>query len=247
MGLHPSDPSVLPAMRLLLIEDDLAIARELKLRWQDGAWVVSHVSRLDEADGALLADAFDLILLDLGMPDGDGILWLKDLRAREPRTPVMILTARDRVSDRVEGLRAGADDYLVKPYAADELDARIDVLLRRTHPDRDRVVRFGQVSVLAEDFGAYVDGEPLELAPRELEVLRLLISRAPRLVSKRSIVDALSLSNQEINDTAAELYVSRLRKRLEGSGVEIRTMRGVGYQLAIAASGAGGRGHPARA
>ncbi len=224
-------------MRLLLIEDDPAIARELKLRWQDGPWLVTHACRLDAADAALVTGACDLILLDLGMPDGDGIVWLRAFRARDPRTPVMVLTARDRVAERVEGLRAGADDYLVKPYAADELDARIDVLLRRTHPDVDRVIRFGPMSVLAEDFGAYLDGEPFELAPREFEVLRLLISRAPRLVSKRTIVDALSLSNQEINDTAAELYVSRLRRRLEGSGVEIRTMRGVGYQLAITAPG----------
>jgi len=224
-------------MRLLLIEDDPAIARELMLRWQDGAWVVTHVDRLERAAAALRGDAFDLILLDLGMPDGDGIAWLKELRAADSRTPVMVLTARDRVAERVEGLRAGADDYLVKPYAADELDARIDVLLRRTHPDRDRVIRFGPISVLAEDFGAHLNGSPFELAPREFEVLRLLLSRAPRLVSKRSIVDALSLSNQEINDSAAELYVSRLRKRLEGSGVEIRTMRGVGYQLSITPPG----------
>ncbi len=231
-------------MRLLLIEDDLVIARELKLRWQDGPWLVSHAARLDLADAAMSADSFDLILLDLGMPDGDGIVWLKTLRARDQRMPVIVLTARDRVAERVEGLRAGADDYLVKPYAADELDARIDVLLRRTHPDRDRVIRFGPISVLAEDFGAYLDSEPFELAPREFEVLRLLISRAPRLVSKRSIVDALSLSNQEINDTAAELYVSRLRKRLEDSGVEIRTMRGVGYQLALTSASASRRSGP---
>ena len=221
-------------MRLLLIEDDPAIARELKLRWQEGEWLVSHVQRLALADAALAREAFDQILLDLGMPDGDGLEWLKALRRRDARVPVMVLTARDRVAERVGGLRAGADDYLVKPYAADELDARIAVLLRRTHPDLDRVIRFGNVSVLADGFGAWVDGQVFELAPREFEVLRLLISRAPRLVPKRSIVDALSLSNQEINDSAAELYVSRLRKRLEGSGVEIRTMRGVGYQLAVA-------------
>jgi len=222
-------------MRLLLIEDDPVIARELRLRWIDGHWLVSHVARLDEADAALAAEAFDLVLLDLGLPDGDGVAWLEAFRRVDPRMPVMVLTARDRVADRVRGLRAGADDYLVKPYAADELDARIDVLLRRTHPDRDRVIRFGPMSVLAEEFGAYLDGKPFELMPREFEVLRLLITRAPRLVSKRSLVDALSETNQEINDSAAELYVSRLRKRLEGSGIGIRTMRGVGYQLAISA------------
>jgi DNA-binding response OmpR family regulator len=220
-------------MRILLIEDDADIARELKLRWQGGPWLVSHVARLENADAALQADAYALVLLDLGMPDGDGISWLQRLRSRDRDIPVIVLTARDRVADRVEGLRAGADDYLVKPYSADELDARIDVVLRRTHPDRDRFIRFGKLSVLADDFGAYVDGEPLELAMREFEVLRMLISRAPRLVPKRVLVDALSIANQEINDTAAELYVSRLRKRLEGTGLEIRTMRGVGYQLAI--------------
>jgi DNA-binding response OmpR family regulator len=229
-----SDPPDKP-MRLLLIEDDLAITRELRLRWRDDAWVVSHATRLEEADAALAADSYDLILLDLELPDGDGVVWLETLRVSNRRTPVLILTARDRVADRVRGLRAGADDYLVKPYAADELDARIDVLLRRAHPDRDRVIRFGPISVLAEEFGAYLEGKPFEIAPREFEVLRLLIARAPRLVSKRTLVDALSESNQEINDTAAELYVSRLRKRLENSGVEIRTMRGVGYQLAISA------------
>ena len=128
--LHLPVPA--PVMRLLLIEDDPAIARELKLRWDGGPWLVAHVHRLDGADAAIACDAYDLILLDLGMPDGDGIVWLRTFRARDPRTPVMVLTARDRVAERVEGLRAGADDYLVKPYAADELDARIDVLLRRT-------------------------------------------------------------------------------------------------------------------
>jgi DNA-binding response OmpR family regulator len=222
-------------MRILLIEDDPLIARELKLRWLDGPWVVTHVGRLELADAALRADAYALVLLDLGMPDGDGLAWLRDLRARDPGLPVIILTARDRVSDRVDGLRAGADDYLIKPYAADELDARIDVVLRRTHPDRDRVIRFGPLSVLAEDFGAWVHGDAFELSPREFEVLRLLMSRAPRLVPKRALVDALAASNEDINDSAAELYVSRLRKRLDGTGVEIRTMRGVGYQLALGA------------
>ena len=224
-------------MRLLLIEDDTHIARELLLRWRDGDRLAQHAATLAEADAALAAAAFDIVLLDLGLPDGDGMEWLAAYRQRDPQGAVLVMTARDRVAERVHGLRVGADDYLVKPFDPDELDARIDVLLRRTHPDRDRVIRFGPISVLAEDFGAHLNGSPFDLAPREFEVLRLLLSRAPRLVSKRSIVDALSLTNQEINDSAAELYVSRLRKRLEGSGVEIRTMRGVGYQLSISPPG----------
>ena len=221
-------------MRILLIEDDPLIARELKLRWQDSPWVVTHVPTLRQADDAMATGAYAVVLLDLGMPDGDGVAWLRKLRTQDAKTPVLVLTARDRVADRVEGLRAGADDYLVKPYATDELDARVDVVLKRTHPDRDRVVRFGAVSLVADDFAAFVDGQPLDLPRREFEVLRMLISRAPRLVSKRALIDALAQSNQEINDSAAELYVSRLRKRLERSGVLIRTMRGVGYQVAMA-------------
>ena len=175
------------------------------------------------------------MLLDLGLPDGDGMAWLAAWRARDPQGAVLVVTARDRVADRVKGLRLGADDYVVKPFDPEELDARIDVLVRRAnvaaHPgDPLRPARPGA----GERRGA-AGRRRLDMSPREYELLFILMRAAPRLVAKRALVDALSERNLDLNDAAAELYVSRLRKKLEGSGTGIRTLRGVGYQLPIAA------------
>jgi DNA-binding response OmpR family regulator len=227
----------MPAMRLLLIEDDSHIARELMLRWRDSDRVALHAPTLARADEALAQESFDIVLLDLGLPDGDGIAWLAAHRARDPHGAVLVMTARDRVADRVQGLRSGADDYLVKPFAPEELDARIDVLVRRAHAARAPLIRFGRLDLVPDEAAAYVGGVRLNLSPREFEVLFILARAAPRLVAKRALVEALSERNLEINDAAAELYVSRVRRRLEHSGVEIRTLRGVGYQLAIRAGG----------
>jgi DNA-binding response OmpR family regulator len=228
-------------MRLLLIEDDLHIARELLLRWRGSDRLALHAPTLARADEALSQESFDIVLLDLGLPDGDGMAWLASHRARDPHGAVLVMTARDRVADRVLGLRTGADDYLVKPFAPEELDARIDVLVRRAQSARAPLVRFGRLGLAADEGAAFVDGARLNLSPREFEVLFILARAAPRLVAKRALVEALSQRNLEINDAAAELYVSRLRRRLEHSGVEIRTLRGLGYQLAIVA-GAGASG-----
>ncbi|HEX7639345.1 MAG TPA: response regulator transcription factor [Burkholderiaceae bacterium] len=222
-------------MRLLLIEDDATIARELLLRWRDDPGrLAQHAATLAEADRALASGAFDIVLLDLGLPDGDGIEWLRRYRTRDPHGAVLVMTARDRVADRVGGLRSGADDYLVKPFAPEELDARMDVLVRRARLSRTPTMRFGRLDVQPEQGEALVDGRRLDLSPREFEVLCILIRSAPRLVTKRVMVEALSATNLELNDAAAELYVSRLRKKLDGTGTAIRTLRGVGYQLAIA-------------
>jgi len=153
---------------------------------------------------------------------------------------VLVMTARDRVADRVMGLRLGADDYLVKPFAPEELDARIDVLVRRANVARTRAIRFGRLDLIQESSEVLLDGKRLDLSPREFELLFILMRAAPRLVPKRALVDALSERNLELNDAAAELYVSRLRKKLDGTGTGIRTLRGVGYQLAIAAPGPSG-------
>lgn len=236
--VHTIRPSVPAAMRLLLVEDDPEIARELLLRWASRPWLVHHARTLEEAEAERRAHPPDMLLLDLGLPDGDGLAWLQSLRAVDRRLPVLVLTARDRVADRVRGLQAGADDYLVKPFAAEELEARIEVLARRANVAGDTALRYGRLQIVHEERRVYVEGAPLELSPREYEVLDLLVSRAPRLVSKRAIVDALAEGNADINDTAAELYVSRLRRRLEHTGVLIRTLRGVGYQIDLAPTGA---------
>jgi DNA-binding response OmpR family regulator len=220
------------AMRLLLIEDDAVIARELLLRWQARDWVVQHAANLAQADAAMAAaPGFELIVLDLGLPDGEGLDWLAQLRRSDRQTPVLVLTARDRVADRVQGLQGGADDYLVKPFAPEELDARVEVLTRRTQQQRGELLHFGRLAWTGSEGRALVDGVPLELSPREYEVLGLLIRRAPRLVPKRVLSDALAERNLDVGDAAVEVYVSRLRRKLAGTGTAIRTLRGFGYLL----------------
>lgn len=224
-------------MRVLLIEDDPVIARELGLRWRPHGWVVQTCGTLADADAAVAAAAasagFDLLVLDLELPDGDGLIWLATYRERDRLTPVLVLTARDRVADRVQGLRAGADDYLVKPFAVDELDARIDALRRRGQLSCGELLHFGCVTWMADEGQAYVGARALSLSPREFEVLGLLIRRAPRLVPKQALVDALAARNLAVGESAAEVYVSRLRRKLAGSGAAIRTLRGFGYVLTL--------------
>lgn len=221
-------------MQLLLVEDDSTIARELTLRWQQRGWQVRHADCLATARQAVSAEtAFDLILLDLGLPDGDGMDLLAQIRGDNRSVPVLVLTARDRVADRVAGLQTGADDYVIKPFAPEELDARIDGLLRRAGSAARQRFGFGTLTWAGDEGQASVDGRPLALPSREFEVLGLLIRHAPRLCPKRLLIETLAQSNLDINDSAAELYVSRLRKQLEGSGVGIRTLRGFGYMLVI--------------
>jgi DNA-binding response OmpR family regulator len=223
-------------MRLLLVEDDVVIARELQLRWLARGWAVQHCATLAEAELSSQA-SHDLVVLDLGLPDGDGLAWLQQVRRRDPNVPVLVLTARDSVGDRVQGLHAGADDYLVKPFAPEELDARVAALARRSHRDQGQPLRLGRLSWAAGEGRALLDGQALDLSPREFEVLGLLMRRAPRLVSKRALVDALAERNLDVGDSVAEVYVSRLRRKLQGSGVEIRTLRGFGYLMALEGGG----------
>lgn len=239
--LRHTRPDTVSAMRLLMIEDDAVIARELLLRWRSGGWTVEACGSLADADRAwenkAAGPAFDLIVLDLGLPDGDGVQWLARLRQRDRLTPVIVLTARDRVADRILGLNSGADDYLVKPFDPDELDARIDALQRRSQMTRGELLRFGRIRWLGDEGRAYIDNELLELMPREFEVLGLLIGRAPRMLPKRMLIDALAERNVEVGDSAAEVYVSRLRRKLAGSGATIRTLRGFGYVLELVEDG----------
>ena len=221
-------------MLMLLVEDDPMIARELSLRWQQRGWQLQCAATLAAARVALAQPGlFDLLLLDRSLPDGDGLDLLTELRRSDKRTPVLVLSARDQVADRVQGLRLGADDYLVKPFAPEELDARIEGLLRRAGNAPGRRLSFGELHWLGDEGRARLGEQALELSPREFEVLGLLVQRAPRLLPKRALIDALAERNLEINDSAAEVYISRLRSRLAGSTVVIRTVRGFGYQLVI--------------
>ena len=224
-------------MRLLLVEDDVVIARELMLRWRSRNWNAETAASLFAAQEALARNggnhAFDLIVLDLGLPDGDGIDWLIAWRLSDRRVPVIVLTARDRIADRVRGLNSGAADYLVKPFDPDELDARIEAVRRRGQISRGERLQYGRITWLGDQGCAFIDGRSLELMPREFEVLGLLLGRAPRLLPKRWLVDALAERNLNLADSAAEVYVSRLRRKLAGSGATIRTLRGFGYVLEV--------------
>jgi DNA-binding response OmpR family regulator len=224
-------------MQMLLVEDDATIARELALRWQQRGWSLQRAASLGAARTAMAVPGlFDLVLLDLGLPDGDGMAFLAELRRGDARLPVLVLTARDLIADRVQGLRQGADDYLIKPFAIDELDARVESLLRRAGATQGQRASFGELCWLGDEGRACLGEESLELSPREFEVLGLLVHRAPRLLPKRALIDALAERNLEINDSAAEVYISRLRRRLAGSNVGIRTLRGFGYQLVVKAT-----------
>ena len=193
--------------------------------------------RLLAAEEALAGKAgnphYDLIVLDLGLPDGDGVEWLTRWRRDDRRIPVIMLTARDRIADRVRGLQSGADDYLVKPFDPDELDARIEAVQRRGQVSRGERLQYGRITWLGDQGLAFVDGRSLELMPREFEVLGLLLGRAPRLLPKRWLIDALAERNLNLADSAAEVYVSRLRRKLAGSSATIRTLRGFGYVLEV--------------
>lgn len=223
-------------MQILLIEDDAIISWELSLRWRQRGWDVQVCERLQQATDVIGGLKPDVVVLDLGLPDGDGLAWLLHWRRGDPRTPALILTARDQVADRVAGLKAGADDYLVKPFAIDELDARMEALLRRSVAARTRRAQLGRLSFLPDEGLVSCDGQPLELNPREFEVLGLLIQRAPRLVPRRVLLDALAERNLEVGDSAIEVYVSRLRKKLQTSDVRIETARGFGYRLVLYAA-----------
>ena len=221
-------------MLMLLVEDDPTIAHELSLRWRQRGWALQYTTTLAAARAALAQPGlFDLVLLDRSLPDGDGLDLLTELRRSDATTPVLVLTARDQVADRVLGLRRGADDYLVKPFDPDELDARIEGLLRRANKTPGQRLSFGELHWLGDEGRAVLAETVLELSPREFEVLGLLVKRAPRLLPKRALVEALAERNLEINDSAAEVYISRLRQRLQGSNLAIRTVRGFGYQLTL--------------
>lgn len=226
-------------MQILLIEDDATISRELVWRWQARDWDVQACGTLAEADQAAAGLQPDVVVLDLSLPDGDGLDWLGRLRAHDRNVPVIALTARDGVTDRVEGLRRGADDYLVKPFAAEELDARIEALERRSAALRGERLACGRLLLLRDEGRALVDGRPLELHPREFEVLGLLLRRSPRLVARRVLVDALAERNEELGDSAVDVYVSRLRRKIAGSGAAIVTVRGFGYRIEADDSTAG--------
>lgn len=218
-------------MRILIAEDDPILADGLVKSLRQGGYAVDWAKTGQEADAALAAQPYDLAILDIGMPRMSGLEVLSRLRGRSSNLPVLILTALNGVDDRVRGLDLGADDYLTKPFELAELEARVRALCRRGLCGASTVLRHGPL--LFDEVGrrATLGGELLDLSARELGLLQILVQRGGRLVSKQQLVDHLCEWGDEVSDNAIEVYVHRLRKKLEPGGVKIRTVRGLGYTL----------------
>jgi two-component system OmpR family response regulator len=217
------------AMRLLLVEDDPMIGEAVRDLLRAEGYAVDWANDGDMADAALATQAYDLVLLDLGLPRRDGLAVLRDLRARKDRTPVLIATARDGVAQRVQGLDAGADDYVLKPYDLEELLARIRALLRRAAGRAEPVYEHHGISVTPATREVLVQGRPVSLSAREWAVLEALIARPGTVLSRQQLEDKLYGWGGEISSNAVEVYVHGLRKKL-GAHL-VLNVRGLGYMV----------------
>ncbi|KAF1043943.1 response regulator transcription factor [Xylophilus sp.] len=228
-------------MRLLLVEDDVMVASGIKLGLTDAGYAVDWVGSGERAEEVLRCESFDVAVIDIGLPGIDGLELTRRLRRpgmASQATPVLILTARDALQDRVQGLDLGADDYMVKPFELPELLARLRALLRRSQAATSAVLSFGPVELDTAGRVASVRPHgaaavPLELGPREWTVLEYLLIHAPKPASKEKLLQALTGWDKEITPNAVEVYVSRLRGKLEPHGVALRAIRGFGYRLEL--------------
>jgi len=218
-------------MRILIAEDDSILADGLMRTLRQSSYTVDWARTGEEADAKLSTQTYGLLILDLGLPQMDGLEVLRHLRARGSRTPVLILTARDRLEDRVAGLDMGADDYLVKPFQLAELEARVRALIRRGQGGTGSVIELGTLRYDMKGRRVFIRDAPVELSARELGVFEVLVLRIGRVVSKDDLVAHLVEEGDGINAGAIEVYVHRLRKKLEDAQILIRTVRGLGYLL----------------
>ena len=225
-------------MRILLVEDDPVLREVMRLSLRDAGHRVDEAGTLEQAAHFWRVQPFDAVLLDLNLPQNsapdsplsNGLVLLREARARGDRTPVLVLTARNRTEERIAGLDAGADDYLGKPFELAEVEARLRALVRRS-AGTDNLSEIGALSLDRKTRRLTLDGVLLELPAREFEVLWELMTPPGRVVSKRALSDKLSDFDEALGDNALEAFISRLRKKLAGSGAQIRTLRGLGYAL----------------
>lgn len=221
-------------MRLLVVEDNNELSQLLLKGLAAAGFAADAVTTAGEARAAVATTRYAAVVLDLGLPDGDGLAVLRDLRERKDATPVLVLTARGGVHDRVSGLRSGADDYLAKPFAFEELVARLQALLRRPGDLLGQLLQVGNVAFDTEARQAFVDDRPQFFSAREVAVLEILMRRSGRVVSKKLVEDHLFGLSADVGSNAVEVYIHRLRKQLADAGgkVQIHTIRGVGYLIA---------------
>jgi two-component system, OmpR family, response regulator len=224
-------------MRILIVEDDPVLADGLTRSLRQSDYAIDCVHDGSEADHVLLSQNYDLVILDLGLPKLDGFEVLRRLRHRNSKMPVLVLTARDTLDDRVKGLDLGADDYLSKPFDLPELEARVRALIRRGQSGGGSLLTHGALTLDTAGRRAMLNGEPVELSARELGVLEVLMLRSGRVVNKEQLAGQLYGWEEEVGANAIEVYVHRLRRKLEPAGVVIRTIRGLGYLLEKAPNG----------
>ena len=218
-------------MKLLLAEDDATLADALGSSLRKAGFEVEVADNGAVAEYLLLRQPFDLGVLDLGLPMVDGLTVLKRVRAAKPELPMLVLTALDGLEHRVAGLNAGADDYLTKPFDFPELEARIRALLRRSRGAAATAQQFGRLQFDREARRASIAGAAIELSPREWLLLDLLLAQRDKVVTKDRIAEAWAVERSESGPGSIEVYIHRLRRKLEGSALAIRTVRGLGYLL----------------
>src|SRR6185312_9790041 len=226
-------------MRILLAEDDLSIADGIRASLRRGGHAVDHVADGGLADAALRDHDYDLLVLDLGLPVLDGSEVLHRLRHRGKSVPVLVVTARDGLAERIRVLDLGADDYLVKPFAGAEFEARVRALLRRVSSQGKPELKLGRLRLDLPGHRAWVDQAPLELTAREFGLLEALALRVERVTSRAQLIEALCDWDQELTDNGLDIAIHRLRRKLRGSGTSVRTIRGLGYLLEEPADQAG--------
>lgn len=218
-------------MRILVVEDDRILGKAISQRISRMGHGLDLAQTGSQANQMLALQTYDLMLLDLNLPDMTGNQVLQRLRKKQSNTPVIVLTARDEIKDRIELLDLGADDYMTKPVDFGELEARCRALLRRSQGQAQNVIEYGNVSLDLQACTVTVDNKMIELKQREFRLLEVLISHTGRVLSKEALIEHLYNFNENPNSSVIEIYVARLRKTLQGSDVKIRTIRGLGYLL----------------
>jgi len=222
------------SMRLLVVEDNEELAQLLTQRLRAEGYESDVLATATEARAAVSTTRYAALILDLGLPDGDGLAVLREIRHQKDPIPILVLTARSGLQDRVTGLRSGADDYLVKPFAFEELVARLEALLRRPGQLLGRSLQVANLAFDTESRQTFIDDKPHVLSARETAVLEVLMRRKDRVVPKKLVEDQIFGLSGEVASNAVEVYVHRLRKQLSerGAKVQIHTIRGVGYLIA---------------
>jgi len=218
-------------MRLIIIEDDAELRSALATLLMQKGYTVDALGNGREGLNAILTQEYDLAIVDLSLQEMDGLTVIRTLRKQQRGVPILVITARDAVEDRVAGLDAGADDYLVKPFEMQELEARARALVRRSRADRAQAIHIGPLELTMGQPRILLSGVPVDLTAREFALLELLAVRAGRVVNKDLIANRLARAGEALSDTAIEVAVHRLRRRLEPYSLHVRTMRGFGYLL----------------